>query len=148
MTTQTLVDLYERLVVAVQAGQSTDALAKEYFGGDDTDDRRERFKCLMCRDTGFVEVVNAFNSIDMKRIFDGAPITAAGAACSCDRGTKMNSRRRTQLGVYSPLNQCRIESFPINRGKMLVKLREFLTEFAKSKRHSCFDQYNNETLFK
>lgn len=69
----------------------------------DESDRRERYKCLRCRDTGLVTVLST-----IKRIGDLIVHSTGVAQCPCDVGMDWQRRAANPLPMFDDVEMVRI----------------------------------------
>lgn len=94
--------LFREIVGARKAGatpEQIEALIVARFG-DHGDDRRSRYRCLRCRDTGVVTVLAIASTKQLERVAAGEPCGTAAAACDC-READAWQRTAAPLARYS-----------------------------------------------
>jgi len=107
----------------------------------DTEDRRERWSCLPCHDTGLVPCLASIRMVKGEIVF-----TQGSKACHCQLGRTFSERRDESTRI-TPYDECEHVKLPfgIISGEeaqaLLLATRE---RRANRNRNPGFDQYNDE----
>lgn len=123
---------------------------RKAFG--DSQDPRDRYKCLICRDVGKVDIWHPEYAMRVKAL----GIENAGyrytsvAACTCQAGAPFKARQRNALPEFNLLDHCYCRFGDTKNEAAIADLLDWMNNsrqrFVETKGESLFEEYNKEAV--
>ena len=143
---QTMWDAAEELVKLKASDGWTDEQTADWLAAkypSDESDRRERYECAACLDTGLITCLSTIRWIDQRTIH-----ATSAAACHCQRGVVFSNRHEAdkRLPAYDEAKHVKM---PVGcSGSQAARtLRTWLERHAAERRVGSFDDFNQRSEF-